>query len=212
MVNPMEISGIKKDNETPKPDFEEWLYWANVVVDRLTTCVHVYSKPPHEDIFMPEKDRQHRNGQTINLLKRIHALIDETETPSDSLEELDHHAERVIDGVALLFKETLDHLPELSIDMQKLLKSPWQNNCNGRIAEELFRGPAGNEREGIGSGMPEHGRLPEVLVTMLESEQTGDNRSPRQEAMGHAPMRRDKTSERWSERNSRMLRSAGRIE
>jgi len=204
----MQGSGIREDSQ--KPDFEEWLYWSNVVIDRLTTCVHTYSKPPHEDIFMPEKDRQQRNGQTVDLLRRIHSLTDETDTPSDSLDELDHHAERVIDGLVLLFKETLDHLPELSKDMQKLLKSHWHSNCTGRLADELFRGPAGNELEGIGSGMPEHGRLPSVLVNLIESEVTGDDRAPRQEGLG--PLRQDKTSERLTERNSRILRSAGRIE
>lgn len=203
---------MRQEEDKLKPDFEEWLYWSNVVIDRLTTCVHVYSKPPHEDIFMPEKDRQHRNAQTINLLKRIHALIDETDTPSDSLDELDHHAERVIDGLALLFKETLEHLPELSMDMQKLLKSPWHSKCAGRLAEELFRGPGGNEMEGMGSGIPEHGRLPSVLANMLENEQVGDGRAARQELLGSSPSREDRTSGRWGEHNSRILRSAGRIE
>src|ERR1700691_3289585 len=161
---------MPQEDEKKKPDFDEWLTWANVVVDRLTTCVHVYSKPPHEDIFMPEKERQQRNGQTVDLLRRIHALIDETDTPTDSLTELDHHAERVIDGLTLLFRETLAHLPELSIDMQKLLKSPWHSKWSSRLAEELFRGPGGNDLEGIGSGMPEHGRLPAVITNMLERE------------------------------------------
>ena len=150
--------------------------------------------------------------QTINLLRRIHALIDETDTPSDSLDELDQHAERVIDGLTMLFKETLVHLPELSIDMQKLLKSPWHSKCSSRLAEELFRGPSGNEMEGIGSGMPEHGRLPAVLANMLENEQVGDGRAARQDGLDRSPSRADKTAERWTERNSRMLRSAGRIE
>jgi hypothetical protein len=159
---------------------------------------------------MPEKERQQRNGQTVELLRRIHALIDETDTLTDSLTDLDHHAERVINGLTLLFREMLAHLPELSVDMQKLLKSPWHSRCSSRLADELFRGPGGNELEGIGSGMPEHGRLPGVIANMLEREEAGDGRTARQEAAG--PSRADKTSERWSERNSRILRSAGRIE
>jgi len=198
-------------DEIQKPDVDEWLHWANVVIDRLTICVNVYSHPPHEDIFMNEKDRQQRNSDTIDLLKRIHKLTDETDTPTDSLTELNHHGERVVDGLALLFKETLQKLPELSLDMQKLLKSPWHSKCSSRLAESLFRGPMGNEQEGIGSGLPEHGRLPEVLANLLEREQVGDGRAPREAQAG--PHREDDdVAKRWGERNSRMLRSAGRIE
>lgn len=200
-------------DDTQKPEFEEWLYWAEVVIDRLTICVNVYSRPPHEDIFMPEKDIHRRNTQAVDLLKRIHALTDGTDTPSDSLTELDHHAERVIDGLALLFRETLEHLPELSLDMQKLLKSPWHSKFPDRLAENLFRGPLGDEREGVGSGLPEHGRLPEVLHNLLMREQDGDSRMPRQDLASNRPHREDnRVSQQWTDRNSRMLRSAGRIE
>jgi len=196
---------------SPKPQVEEWLHWAQIVIDRLSICVNVYSHPPHEDIFMPEKDRQQRNAQIVDLLRRIHALTDESEMPSDSLTELDHHGERVVDGLALLFKETLQQLPELSLDMQKLLKSPWHSKFSSRLAENLFRGPMGDEQQGIGSGIPEHGRLPEVLANLLEREQIGDGRAPRETHSGE-PRREDDVARRWGERNSRMLRSAGRIE
>jgi hypothetical protein len=96
--------------------------------------------------------------------------------------------------------------------MQKLLKSPWQGRFENRIAEELFRGPGGDEKQGIGSGLPDHGRLPAVLAALLESEEQGDTRPLRQDLLHRAPMRDDKIAERWGERNSRILRSAGRIE
>ncbi len=194
-----------------KPETEEWQNWAEIVIDRLTICTNIYSHPPHEDIFMPEKDRQTRKNQVVDLLRRIHTLTDESDPPSDSLTELDHHSERMIDGLALLFKETLQQLPETSVDMQKLLKSSWHSKFSSRIAENLFRGPMGDENQGIGSGMPEHGRLPEVLANLLEREQIGGGRS-QHPAQDSVPHREDDATRRRSDRNSRILRSAGRIE
>ena len=209
------------DPETQKPSHEEWQRWAQVVLDRLTTCVHVFSRPPFEDVFMPEKERQEKNAKTVDLLRRIHALIDDAETPTDSLADVAHHDERVIAGLAVLMQETLERLPALSADMQKLLKSPWHDRCNGRLASELFRGPMGNEVEGIGSGHPEHGRLPEVLRTLLEREQTGEGRQPRAALHRHVgggasetgggPQRQTEVKRRWADKNSR-LRSAGQVE
>ena len=49
------------------------------------------------------------------------------------------------------------------------------------LASELFRGPMGNEEEGIGTGLPENGRLPEVLQNLLERERIGDGRQPRED-------------------------------
>jgi hypothetical protein len=123
---------------------------------------------------MPDQERQTKTAHTVDLLRRIHALTDEADTPTESLAEVAYHDERVIAGLAVLLRETLVYLPELSTDMQKLLKSPWHNHCVGRLADELFRGPMGKESEGIGSGHPEHGR--------------------------------------WADKNSRFLRSAGRVE
>lgn len=215
------------DADNHKPSHEEWLNWAQVVLDRLTTCVHVYSKPPHEDVFMAEIERQAKNAKTVDLLRRIHALTDDSETPTDSLADVAHHDERVIAGLKVLLKDTLNRLPELSSDMQKLLKSPWHSKCAGRLADELFRGPMGNEQEGIGSGYPEQGRLPEVLYNLLEREATGDARTPRK-ALHRHEMQEAKAAlqvaskqperdggeiqRRWADRNSRYLRSAGRVE
>jgi hypothetical protein len=210
--------------ETQKPSHGEWLEWAQVVLDRLTTCVHVYSKPPYADVFIAEKERQGKNDIALSLLRRIHSLIDEGETPTASLADVAHHDERVIDGLAVLLRETLGLLPMLSADMQKLLKSEWYDKCNGRMASELFRGPMGDLPKGIGSGFPEQGRLPEVLATMLERERIGDSRQPRKELHRHAdadtssggePMPTRHTVDvkrRWADKNGQSLRSAGRIE
>jgi hypothetical protein len=201
----------KLHQEMQKPSREEWIKWAHVVIDRLTTIVHVYSKPPYEDVFMPDAERQAKNGTALDLLRRIHALTDEAGTPTDSLTDLEHHDERVIAGLKILLRETLKMLPELSADMQKLLKSPWFDKCNGRLADEMFRGPMGTEAEGIGSGYPEHGRLPESLTNLFEDESTVDSRFPR-EAL-RTP-RRDGTAQERRRAGARgqYLRSAGRVE
>lgn len=207
-----------------KPSREEWVRWAGVVIDRLTTCVRVYSHPPFEDVFMADRERQDKNAKTLSLLKRIHTMTDEAETPTGSLKELADHDERVVAGLSVLLRETLSRLPALSSDMQFLLKSPWFDKCNGRLASELFRGPMGNEPEGIGSGYPEHGRLPEVLESLLEREETGDYRRPREALHRHAqagdsvdsyagPQRSDDdTLRRWTDKNSQYMRSAGRVD
>jgi hypothetical protein len=209
--------------ETQKPSHSEWLEWAQVVLDRLTTCVHTYSKPPYDDAFMPEKERQEKNDTALSLLRRIHSMIDESETPTESLSEVAHHDERVIAGLVVLMGEMLAILPTLSADMQKLLKSEWFDRCNGRVASELFRGPMGDLPRGIGSGYPEQGRLPAVLAKLLESERIGEQRQPRKElhrhdeykepaalAIGDLPERHDlDIRRRWADKNSR---SAGAVE
>ena len=208
--------------DTQKPSHGEWIEWAQVVVDRLTTCVHTYSRPPYEDVFMIEKERQTKNDAALSLLRRIHALIDESETPTESLGDVARHDERVIDGLSLLFAEAVGMLPSLSSDMQTLLKSEWYDKCNGRIASELFRGPMGDLPQGIGSGYAEQGRLPSVLAGLLERERIGDLRIPRKELHRHEskvseddvddlmPERVDlDVKRRWADKNSR---TAGAVE
>ena len=203
--------------------------WAQVVIDRLTTCVHVYSKPSYEDVFIAEKERQEKNAATLSLLRRIHGLVDDGDTPTESLADVAHHDEQIIDGLTVLFREALGMLPPLSADMQKLLKSEWFDKCNGRLASELFRGPMGNMPEGIGSGYPEQGRLPEVLAALLQRERVGDARQPRKELHRHdddadksvttdlepsepSSRARDSVKRRWADKNAQSLRSAGRVE
>ncbi len=159
--------------ETQKPSPKEWLEWAQVIVDRLTTCVHTYSKPPYDDVFIIEKERQTKNETTLNLLRRVYAVADELELANSSQQE------SLIAQCVPLIREALELLPTLSHDMQKLLKSEWFDKCNGRIASELFRGPMGELLHGIGSGYAEQGRLPEVLASLLERERIGDARTTR---------------------------------
>jgi len=196
-----------------KPGVEEWLEWAEVVVDRLTDCVHVYKKPPTPGAFMADAERQTKTDKTIKLLHRIHALVDKSETPSDSIPDVHGHDEQRISGLALLFDETLKALPQLSTDMQKLLKSPWQSKFPNKIAQILFFGD-GDEDHGIGSGYPEQGRLPAALAALLEREQMGESRHPREALLLHGEPRRHDAEgrQRWREQNSRFLRSAGRVE
>ena len=173
------------NQETVKPSHREWMEWGQVVIDRLTTCVHVYSKPPYDDVFIAEKERHEKNDATLSLLRRIHGLIDEGETSIELIGDVAAHDERVIDGLSALFRETLDMLPTLSSDAQKLLKSEWFDKCNGRVASELFRGPMGDLPRGIGSGYAEQGRLPSVLASLLERERIGEDRQPRKDIPTH---------------------------
>ena len=199
--------------QVQKPSIEEWLHFAEVVIDRLTDCVHVYKKPPHDDVFMPDAERQQKTDLTVKLLHRVHALLDKTDTPTDSVPDMHGHDEQTIDGLVVLFAETLRNLAWLSADMQKLLKSPWLSKFPSKMAQTLFAGE-GDETQGIGSGHAEHGRLPGALAGLLEREEVGDTRHPREALLRHGePRRHDiEARTRWTQQNSRFLRSAGRVE
>ena len=205
--------------ELQKPSHEDWLFWTDVVIDRLSTCVKIYAHPPF-DVRLIEKDSNAKKAAALDLLHRVHALIDGAETPTDSLADVAHHDEHVVSGLAMLLQEVLTLLPVLSSDMQTLLKSPWQAKHNGKLAEELFRGPRGRDNEGMGSGYPEHGRLPAVLKALLEREQVGDGRQPREalhrqtQTEAHPqPMRHAAGGQRrWADRGTSAMRSAGQIE
>jgi hypothetical protein len=196
-----------------KPNVEEWLFLAVAVVDRLTECVHVYKHPPFVDVFVADAERQHKSNLTVGLIRRFHTLLDQAETPTDSIAGAYGHDERVIDGFIVLFHEALKILPWLSADMQKLLKSPWMRQFPNKIAETLFLGD-GDETQGIGSGHPEHGRLPAALAAILEREQIGETRHPREELLRHGEPRRHDVEgrTRWVRENSSFLRTAGRVE
>ena len=79
--------------------------------------------------------------------------------------------------------------------MQLLLKSQWVDDCNGKTANDLFRGTMGHENEGIGSGEPENGRLPEILQNLLNSEASNDARAESVQARsyGHQKFRHVRT-------------------
>jgi hypothetical protein len=198
-----------------KPSYDEWMYWSQVIIDRLTTVVHVYNKPPYPDVFMPGNERQFKVSQTVDLLRKLHTMTDENDLhmPQDGVAETDRES-HVIAALQPVFNNVLRRMPAWSGDMQILLKSPWYDNCAGKAASDLFRGPDDRLAEGIGSGMPEHGRLPEILRHLLEREQMGDTRSPIEE---HPPstyriLRRDELARSWSRRNSDFLRTAGRVD
>lgn len=162
---------------------------------------------------MSEAERQQKTDAIIKLLRRIHALIDEAETPPDSLSDIHAHDERIIINLSPLFGETRQNLRWISADMQKLLKSPWMHGFPNKTAEALFRGE-GDESEGIGSGHPEHGRLPAALLELQEREQASETRHPRLALQRPVePRRHDVEGHvRWTEQNSGFLRTAGRVE
>lgn len=197
----------------PKPSLTEWLHWAEVVVDRLTACVHTYSRPPFDDVFMPEKDRLDKNGRALALLRRVYAAADGAETAKGSLAEIEAQDEAVITTLHGLFAELLPMLPELSADMQKLLKSHWHDGCATKDAATLFCGEEGRESEGIGNGYSESGRLPATLALLLAREEQGGTRAPRK-SFTHPehPDLHKQIHQRWASLNSRPMRRAGQVD
>ena len=196
-----------------KPSIEEWLHWAEVIVARLTDAVHVYKKEPSLDAFMSLADRQHKSDILIKLLHRLHPLIDQSEMPSDSVADAHKHDEMAIDGLTVTLRDAMNVLPDISADMQYLLKSSWMSHYPNQAAQTVFAGE-NDESEGIGSGMPEHGRLPAALAALFEREQIGDGRHPRAALLRDGePRRHDMESrQRWVEQNSHFLRTAGRVD
>jgi len=201
--------------ENIKPSFDEWMYWVQVIVDRLTTVTHVYANPPHADVFIAEKDRQAKLTDTIDVMRKLHEMTDayELNLPHNVADMVQREAS-LIENLVPVFKEVLARLPTWSIDMQKLLKSPWQHSCAGKLATILFRGPEGRLIEGIGSGMVENGRLPEVLAELIDREAAGGDRAPRVEKprLVKGGMRREEIARLWGKHNSSFLRTAGRMD
>ena len=191
-----------------KPSHEEWMRWAQVVADRLALCSHIYTQNQSAII-----DRQIGNAVTGDLLRRLYRLIDDTETPTDSLAEVAHHDEQAIDGLVVLMQDTLQRLPALSADMQNLLKSHWRENFSNPLAKELFYGFMDAGLDGIGSGHIENGRLPAMLDSLLMREQVTGRRRPRSALVRHNISRPDtETFRRWADINSRFMRRAGQVE
>jgi hypothetical protein len=206
------------DKQTPetqppvqKPSFAEWLYWAQVTIDRLTSIIHVYTKPPHDDVYMADQERQFKAGQAIETLRRLYAITDEDEIARPRRGGSERYHALVITNLQPVLREILRRMPAWSGDMQYLLKSPWKDNHNGKAARILFAGPARREAEGIGTGMPENGRLPEVLHTMLERETLGETRDTHEAKYGDVMAKRNKVARSWSQQNASFLRSAGRV-
>lgn len=201
--------------ENIKPSFDEWMYWAQVIVDRLTTVTHIYGNPPHPEVFIAEKERQTKLNDAVAVMRKLHEMTDgyELTTPSTPLDPAQREAS-LIEDLQPVFHAVLERLPTWSSDMQKLMRSPWQNSCAGKIATILFRGPDGRLREGIGSGMVENGRLPEVIAELLDREAAGGERAPRVEKPKAAQnrMRREDIARLWAKHNAAFLRQAGRMD
>lgn len=201
--------------ENIKPSFDEWMYWAQVIVDRLTTVTHIYGNPPHPDVFLAEKERQTKLNDTVAVMRKLHEMTDDYELkiPSSAV-DVEQREVALIDALQPVFREVMARLPMWSVDMQRLLKSPWQNSCAGKMATILFRGPEGRLKEGIGSGMVENGRLPEVIAELLDREAAGGDRAPRVEKprLAQSRMRREDIARLWAKQNSSFLRSAGRMD
>lgn len=189
-----------------KPGVAEWVEAAEVLADRLTECVHAYKHNTY--IFMAEAERQRKTDLVIKILQKIHLSLDKSD------EAAEHNDAQGDDEIAAsffgIFSEALKVLPWVSTDMQKLLKSPWMKGFPGKVAESLFWGN-GDERKGIGSGLPEHGRLPGWLADLIDREEVGDVRPTRETTA--EPSRNDKEgSDRWHEQNAGYLRTAGRVD
>lgn len=201
--------------DTKRPSYDEWMYWTQVVVDRLTTVTHIYAHPPFSDVFMPDKDRQDKLAAALSILRGLHEMTDTYDmvTPQDSRAAIERE-ETLMEQLPFAFESVLQHLPEWSSDMQLLLKSGWTGNCAGKLAQILFCGPDGRIGEGIGSGLPENGRLPEVLSSLVDRERSGEGRAPRAPKPPRAParMRREDLAKLWAKQNSSFLRSAGRVD
>ncbi|NTU76413.1 MAG: hypothetical protein HGA90_01115 [Alphaproteobacteria bacterium] len=200
--------------EAQKSSYDEYMFWTQVVIDRLTTVAHVYGKPPFPDVFFPEGERQIKVEQAVDLLRRLHALTDESDFEAARGAMRAEREESVIETILPLFRDVLRRLPEWSSDMQLLLKSPWYDKCGGKLAGELFRGPEGRLAEGIGSGMTDHGRLPQTLQNLLERESMGDTRAPNEEKppAGDVNLKREELARLWARHNTSFLRSAGRVD
>lgn len=196
-----------------KPGIEEWLHWAGILTDQLTSCVHHYKKESTNTSFMSEAERQQKSDFVIRLLRRLHPLMDQSTTPSDSIADAHNHDEQTIASLTVLFGEALKNMIWISSDMQKLLRSPWMSNFPNKAAEDLFFGIE-DESQGIGSGRVEHGRLPASLSDLLDREETGETRRPREDWLRQGePRRHDNDARtRWAEQNGKFLRSAGRVE
>ncbi|MBI1273213.1 MAG: hypothetical protein GC131_03900 [Alphaproteobacteria bacterium] len=122
-----------------------------------------------------------------------------------------------INSLTVLCTELIDKLPEISLDMQQLLRSSWTGDCNGRLAADLFKGPVGTKNEGIGSGNAFDGMLPWVISNLLDREERGTDRPLRTSAtaMPVAPDERNRRTDlarRWAETRTSHLRKSGGIE
>lgn len=195
--------------QVQKPGLDEWAQVGEDLINRLSECVHVYKHGG--DVFMSEADRQSNTDAAIKILQRVHSLLDQDDVAAEFNAPDPARDEQLIGGFEVVLREALRNLPKFSADMQKLLKSPWMKNFPSKVAETLFMGEGGDERRGLGSGLPEHGRLPGQIASLLEREEIGDARAARK--ITDEPRRHDVEGRvRWAEQNSGYLRTAGKIQ
>lgn len=199
--------------EKPKASFDVWLRWADVLAVRLEAVCKVYT----------EHAMAEAAPRMAAYISRLRFVLDGALArhlsfqPYATLNQLSHGKEKFtemqIQALASVFRAVLVDFPDISRDMQKLLNSRWDGNHNGRIAMDMFRGPVGTLNEGIGSGHPRDGQLPGVLEQLLDLEETGSSRTPRQTTLSSEEQQRwQETARRWATMNSQHLRSAGRLD
>ncbi|MGB4100609.1 MAG: hypothetical protein WBK91_01690 [Alphaproteobacteria bacterium] len=195
-----------------KPSLDIFLRWADILGQRLETVRHIYedhnSSEAASRVSALLIRLQHILAGELerHLAVSTYAALQQAQSP-ERAEELQCQA------LANAFTLALEQLPDFSKDMQKLLNSPWLDQCNGRLATDLFKGPRNAIDEGIGSGYPRDGRLPKVLEKLLEQDQTGTGRPPRASTLSPEEQQKWKdTARRWALRNSATLRRAGRVE
>ncbi|MEJ0061798.1 MAG: hypothetical protein WDO70_00985 [Alphaproteobacteria bacterium] len=196
-----------------KPSFDIWLRWADVLARRLDTVRQVYED--HGDHDSTAKTAVYL-GQLQHVLAGALARYLSGQ-PYAALNQLSHGQEKLdetqIRALAGIFRAALDALPKISRDMQKLLHSKWNGECSGRLASDLFKGPRGAVNEGIGSGLPHDGQLPQALDALLRQEETGEQRPARVSALSADQQQRwTDTARRWADQNSGHLRRAGSVE
>jgi hypothetical protein len=215
----------EKSAETqPKASFDVWLRWADILAQRMATMHTVYQDQPPPPAHLKPPDIQNKPETALTMLQtRVRFVLDGAMAqhlaaqPYAALQQAadgdDKFTTMQIQALAGIFRDALTLLPTFSADMQRLLNSRWQDDCNGRQASDLFRGPVGTLNEGIGSGSALDGRLPGVLAQLLTIEATGAARAPRQTTLSAEEQQRwQDTAKRWATMNSRHLRSAGRMD
>lgn len=154
-----------------KSTFEIWQKWAKVLLRQLDQAADVY-----------EYHQENGEAEKLNeYLDRLRLFVDPL-AHAPEIAKRDYDVEGGVRKLYLLsltmlrelFAESLRILPEISEDMQRLLKSPCYGHCNGRTATDLFKGPHGTTNEGIASGIPdERGGLPWMLEKLLDEAEAG---------------------------------------
>lgn len=196
-----------------KASFDVWLRWADVLAARLGTVRQVYADHAMAEAAVKTGGYLSRLRFVLDGALAQHLAHQRYAALNQSLAGQDRFVDMQIQALASVFRAVLADFPTLSGDMQTLLHSRWEGNCNGRLASDLFRGPMGTLNEGIGSGYPRDKQLPGVLDQLLQVEATGSSRMPRQTTLSPEEQQRwQETSRRWAMMNSRHLRSAGRVD